>query len=229
MAQNLESNKIFAAILVAGIVAMLAGLTAELLTKTHPPEKDAVEIEGIADSGGGAAATVAMPEPILAMIATADVARGQQLSKACAACHGFEKGSAAKVGPSLWNTVNLKVGGHDFSYSEALAKHGGIWSYAELNKFLWSPKKYAPGTKMSYIGIKKPEDRAAVIAWLRTLSDSPAPLPTEAEIAKEMAELVPPAAAAPAAPADAAAPAAADAAAATPAAAATEAPKPEGH
>jgi len=86
-----------------------------------------------------------------------------------------------------------------------LSKVGGAsWSYEELNKFLWKPKAYASGTKMNFIGIKKPEDRVAVIAYLRTLADVPAALPDAGRIAAEAAELAPPEAAV---PADAAAPA----------------------
>jgi cytochrome c len=206
-APNLETNKIFAAILIAGIAAMFSGFIAEILTKQHMPEKDAVTIEGeVADTGGAAAP--AGPQPILAMIATADIAQGEKLSKACAACHSFDKGGINKVGPNMWAIVNAKKGHIDgFAYSEALLATGGKWNYQSLNKFLWSPKKYAPGTKMSYAGMKKPEDRAAMIAWLRTLADSPAALPSQADIDAEMAELAPPPPAAPPA-ADAPAPAA---------------------
>lgn len=192
MSSNLETNKIFAAILVAGIVAMLAGFVAELLTEHHELEKDAVTIEGAAEEGGGSAAA-AMPEPILAMIASADAAQGEKLSKACAACHSFDKGGATKVGPNLWGVVGRKKAAHEgFAYSEAMVKHGGAWSYAELNHFLWAPKKFVPGTKMSFMGLKKPEDRAAIIAWLRTLADSPPPPPSAAEIQAEAVELAPP-------------------------------------
>jgi cytochrome c len=205
--QNLETNKIFAAILIAGIAAMLSGFIAELLTKTHEPEKDAVTIEGIAEDAGAATA-VAMAQPILAMIATADLAQGEKLSKACAACHSFDKAGVNKVGPNMWDIVNNKKGHVEgFAYSEGLLATGGKWNYQSLNKFLWSPKKYAPGTKMSYAGMKKPEDRAALVAWLRTLADSPAALPSQGDIDAEMVELAPPPAAAPAAADPATAPA----------------------
>jgi cytochrome c len=194
---SFEFNKIFAAVLVAAIVAMLGGFISKKLIHPHELETDAVSIEGGPVASAGPAA-VAMPEPILHLIATADVAQGEKLSKACAACHAFEKGGPNKVGPGLWNVVNIKKGVHEgFAYSEALIAKGGTWSYDSLNKFLWKPKAYIDGTKMSYIGMKKPEDRAALIAWLRTLADSPAGLPSDADIAKEKAELAPPPAEAP--------------------------------
>lgn len=191
---SFEFNKIFAAILVAGITAMLGGFIAEVLIHPHALEQDAVAVEGEVESAGGAAAGPAMPEPILNLIATADVAKGEKLSKACAACHSFNKGEPAKVGPNLWGVVGgPKAHMSGFAYSEDMEKKGGAWGYSDLNHFLWKPKSFVAGTKMNFIGLKKPEDRAALIAWLRTMSDSPDPFPNQAEIDQEAKELAPPA------------------------------------
>ncbi|MCK6418298.1 MAG: cytochrome c family protein [Alphaproteobacteria bacterium] len=177
---SFEWNKIFAAVLVAGITAMLSGFIAEKMTEAHELETDAVQIAA-AEMGGekdANAAAAAEAEPITALLAAADIAKGEKLSKACAACHSFKEGEPNKVGPNLWNIVNAKqahIAG--FAYSEGLKNKGGTWTYEELNKFFWKPKAYIPDTKMTYVGIKKPEDRAALIAWLRTLSSNPAPLP----------------------------------------------------
>ena len=207
---SFELNKIFAAVLVAGIVAMLAGFIAEHLIHPHALEQDAVAIDAeAADAGGSAKA--ALPEPILHLIATADIAKGEKLSKACAACHSFDKGGPSKLGPNLWGVVGgpkAHVGA--FEYSAGMKALGGTWGYADLNKFLWKPKKFVEGTKMNFVGLKKPEDRAAIIAWLRTLADSPRPLPGEGEIAAEAAELAPPEPEEGAAPSEADAPAAAE-------------------
>lgn len=186
---GMEFNKIFAAILVAGIIAMLAGFVADKMVHPHKLKENAFTIEGVEVAGVGSVEQ--LPEPVLAMIAEADIARGQKISKACAACHTFDKGGANGVGPNSWNLVGRqKQSVSGFSYSGTLNSQGGdVWTYAELNKFLWKPKKYAPGTKMNYIGLKKPEDRAAMIAWLRTLADSPKPLPNATQIAAEEAEL----------------------------------------
>ncbi|MFP4313047.1 MAG: c-type cytochrome [Alphaproteobacteria bacterium] len=187
-----ESNKIFAAILIAGITAYLAAFVADKLI--HPEttlETDAVAIEGGEVASAGPAQK-AGPEPIMHLIATADIARGEKLSKACAACHSFDQGGPNKIGPNMWGVVGDEKGHiKDFVYSEALLEKGGDWNYDSLNKFLWKPKSYIPGTKMNYVGIKKPEDRAAMIAWLRTLGSSSYPLPSEADIAAEKAELDP--------------------------------------
>lgn len=187
-----ESNKIFAAVLVAGITAYLAAFVADKLI--HPKEtleKNAVEVEG-GEVAGAVASKPKGPEPIMHLIATADIARGEKLSKACAACHSFDNGGVNKVGPNMWGVVGDKKGHIDgFAYSDALMEKGGDWNYDSLNKFLWKPKSYISGTKMNYVGLRKPEDRAAMIAWLRTLGSDSYPLPTEAMIAAEKAELDP--------------------------------------
>lgn len=214
----MEMNKIFAAVLVAAIVASLSGFVADKLVHAEPLKENAVKIEGVADASAGAGAVKeAAAEPILAMIATADVTKGQTLSKACAACHSFTSGGANGVGPNLYGIVGRAVGAHaGYTYSDDMKAKGGNWGYAELNKFLWKPKSEVAGTKMTFMGIKKPEDRAAVIAWLRTLADTPAALPTDAEITAEAPK-----------PAEEAAPAEAPADATAPAAT-TEEPKTEG-
>ena len=197
---SFEFNKIFAAVLCAGIVAMLGGFVAKKLVKPEKLKEDAVFIEGTVVASAGPAKEP-MPEPILHLIATADIAKGEKLFKACAACHSFEKGGPNKVGPGLWNVVGAQVATHaGFSYSDALREHGGAWSYEELNAFLWKPKKYIPGTKMNYIGKRKPQDRADLIAWLRTKNDSVPALPSASAIAAEKARFAPEEAEKPAAP-----------------------------
>lgn len=190
---GMELNKLMAAVLVAGIVASLSGFIAREFMHPHELAEDAVKIEGVEEAGaGGGAGAPAMPEPILAMIAGADVARGETVFKACATCHTAEKGGADGTGPNLWGAVGRdKAGQNGFDYSEAMQAQEGNWNYAELNHFLWKPKAYVPGTKMNFIGVKKAEDRAALIAWLRTKADAPVALPTDSQIAEEQAALAP--------------------------------------
>jgi cytochrome c len=177
----MEFNKIFASILLAGIIAMLSGFVSRSVVHVEAIDKDAYVIEAAETNAAGAPAKPAGAEPILALLESADIAKGKKLAKACAACHSFDKGGANKVGPNLWNVVNAAISSKDgFAYSDALkAKNaeGVKWTYEELNAFLYKPKKYALGTKMSYIGMKKVKDRANMVAWLRSLSDNPAPLP----------------------------------------------------
>lgn len=191
---NMEFNKIFAALLVAGIVASFTGFVAHKLVHPHDLTENAYKIDGVVDdAAGGAAKAPAMPEPVLGLLASADAARGEQLAKACAACHSFNKGGANAIGPNLWNVVNADKGHHaGFAYSEGMLAKDGEWSYANLNKFLWKPKAYIDGTKMNFVGLKKPQDRADVIAYLRTLADSQPGLPSAGQIEAEAAELLPP-------------------------------------
>lgn len=189
---NMKYNMALAALVVAGITAWLTGFVSQQAVHSEALAKDAVTIEAaVAAPAAGGTAKVEMPEPILGMIASADVERGKAVAKACAACHGFENNGKNGVGPNLYGIVGRKkdtVAG--YSYSGALLAQGGdTWTYGELNKFLWKPKAYAAGTKMSFVGLKKPEDRTAVIAYLRSLGNAPAP--TEAEIAKDKADLTP--------------------------------------
>lgn len=220
---NMKSNMAFAALLSAGLLAMVAGKFGQYLVAPHHLEKDAVTVEATETTGGGVAA-VAMPEPILALIATADIERGKGIAKACAACHHVEKGGPNGVGPGLYGVVGNKKEAHPgYAYSGTLGAQGGdTWTYEELNKFLWKPKAYDKNTKMTFAGVKKGEDRAALIAYLRTMDDSPQAMPSPGDIEKEAKDLAPPAAetaagqpsaAAPdatAAPKDATAPAAKD-------------------
>ena len=200
-----RANMAFAALLTAGLIAMFAGFFASKLVAPEHLEKDAVTVEAAESGGAGGASKVAMPEPILAMIATADIERGKGVAKACAACHNVDKGGANAVGPGLWVVVGNKKDAHPgYAYSGALLTNGGdTWTYEELNKFLWKPKAYAKDTKMTFIGVKKPEDRAALIAYLRSMDDAPQALPSAGEIEKEAKDLAPPEAAAPAATPDA--------------------------
>ncbi len=108
----------------------------------------------------------------------ADAGDGKKVFKKCKACPTADKGGAHKVGPNQWDEVGrAKAGAQGFGYSGALAGLGGAWSFADLDAFLAKPKAFAPGTKMTFNGIRKARDRAAVIQYLRSLSDSPKPLP----------------------------------------------------
>lgn len=143
------------------------------------PHAPAMEVAAKESAASAAEAAPAAEVDILSLIAKADPAEGQKVFGKCKACHNADKGGANQVGPNLWNIVG---GPHahmeGFAYSTTMAgMHDKKWSYEELNAFLSSPKTYAPGTKMTFAGLSKPQDRAAVIAWLRTQSDSPVSLP----------------------------------------------------
>ena len=118
-------------------------------------------------------------ESLGTLLASADATKGQAVFKACAACHDPSKGGPNKVGPNLWGIVDRMHGVHEgFAYSEAMAAlKDKPWSYEALNEFLIKPSAAVPGTKMAYGGLKKDADRANLLAYLATLSDSPVPFP----------------------------------------------------
>lgn len=168
---NMEFNKLFAAFLVAGIVAATAGFVSNLAYHPAQLAEDAYPIEVADAAPADGAAAPAGPEPIAEFMATADAARGKDLTKVCAACHTFDQGGANRVGPNLWHVVGGKHAHADgFAYSDAMkAKSAEVWDHEALNAFLWNPRKAVPGTKMVFAGMKKPEDRAAMIKYLETL------------------------------------------------------------
>jgi cytochrome c len=143
----------------------------------EPPPSSGTPAAAAAPSAAAQAKDVPIDD-VKPMLAAAPLAEGEKLFKKCVACHTAEKGGAAKVGPNLWNVVgDAKAAAGGFSYSEALKKAGGEWTYDDLNHFIANPRAFAPGTKMTFAGLKKTEERAALIAYLRTLADSPPPLP----------------------------------------------------
>lgn len=133
-----------------------------------------------APGGGGAPQAAAFdPAKVVAAVATAKPENATGTFKKCLGCHSAEKGAASKVGPNLWGVLGRPHGSQaDFKgYSEAMKSKGGDWTYADLAAFLHKPKQAVPGTKMVFNGVSDPQELADLIAYLRTLSDSPQPLP----------------------------------------------------
>lgn len=188
---SFEFNKLAMAILGTVFLVMSLMFLSDGIFHTSAPTTPGYLVEADDDHSTGDSAEPAGPayESIDALLASADLAVGQKAAKKCAACHTFEDGGKNKVGPGLYDIVNRAMGITDgFSYSAALKAYGEgkTWTYDELNGFLWNPKKYLKGTAMGFAGVKKTADRAALVAYLRSLSASPAPLPvTETEAAVE--------------------------------------------
>ncbi len=172
---NDRNNTIAGWVLFAGIVALGSSLVAGQVFKSERPETMGYPIAGVEaeDAGGGEA-----EQPIEFYLASADVAKGEQVFKRCVACHTIDQGGPNGLGPNLYNNMFAKVA-HvpGFAYSPALAGHGGIWDWQTMSEWLKNPKAFAPGTKMTFAGLSNPEDRANVMAYLNTKSAAPRPLP----------------------------------------------------
>src|SRR5690606_27324523 len=205
-----RTNKFVMAFLAAVFVVMTTGMLSDALFSAPAPEKPGYLIEASDASGGGANAPAKEEVSIAVLMQSADPARGENVYKRCAACHTAEKGGPNKVGPNLWDIVNRPAASIEgFNYSAAMkefAAEGNKWDYEHLNKFLFSPRGYIKGTIMGFAGDKKDNERADLIAYLRTLSDDPAPLP-EAEAAPASGDEAAPATEGEAAPAQDAKPA----------------------
>jgi cytochrome c len=180
---SFELNKILGAVLGTCLILLVTSFAASALFAPNKPEKPGFEIAVKEEAAGGEKAAAAAPsEPIEKLLQTASVQKGEQAAKKCAACHDFTKGGPNKVGPNLFGIVGDKKGeGRGFNFSAAMKAKGGTWSIDDLSQFIDNPKGFVPGTAMGFAGIQKGSERADVIAYLNSLSDSPAPLPTAAK------------------------------------------------
>ena len=173
-----EFYKVWGSALIALTVAFAISVAINEVTYTEHLDIDAYAV----DVPEGGTQTAAVPvekvlDPVLPLLAAADPAAGEKAFKRCGTCHTVQKGGPNKVGPNLYNVVGAAKG-HEpsFSYSDALMTINAPWDYENLNAFLANPKEYAPGTKMSFAGLKKVQDRANVIAYMRQFADNPPPL-----------------------------------------------------
>lgn len=206
MSGDLQTNKILGAVLAAGLVIMGVKIGSDLIYKHDAPEKPgyAIEVAEAADAGG-AAAVADTPPDWGTVLPAADVAAGEKTFAKCTSCHNNAQGGPNMTGPNLWGVVGRPTASHPgMDYSDGMKAHATespAWTYDQLYMFLGGPQKWVKGTKMNFPGVKKPEDRINLIAYLRSQGSSgyaiPAPNPAAA-----------------AAPAAGAAPAAAPAAAA---------------
>lgn len=215
---SFEFNKVAGAVLASLLILLGVGmfLVPSLYAPTEPEQK-AFIVEGVEEEGaaGAGAAEAPVEQPIEALIAVATADRGERVARRCVACHTFDDGGDNKIGPNLWNVMGGKKAHLDnFNYSAAMAGSPGEWTWESMNAFLKKPSDYIPGTIMSFAGLNKPEDRAAIMVYLAAQAPAPYAKPAvpeaapveEAAVTEDAAAAVE--AAAEAAPVEEAAPAA---------------------
>jgi cytochrome c len=178
-----RQNTINGWVLFAGVVALGGSIVSGEIFHSERPEKMGFPVEG-----GGAEAE----QPIAFYLASGDAAKGEAVFKKCAACHNVDPGGANALGPALFGTMGKALAGHPgFAYSDALKGVGGTWDWDKMSAWLANPKKFAPGTKMTFAGLSNPQDRADLMLFLNsrggTLTVPPPPAAT-AEASADKAE-----------------------------------------
>ena len=181
-------------VLFSGIVALGASIAAGMYfhadSHEYPEGQDwGYFVEGAEEEGGAEAG----PD-LGTLLANADAAAGEKVFAKCTACHTIEQGGANGIGPNLYGTMGKAIAGHaGFAYSSALSGKGGQWTWENMDAWLKSPRAFADGTKMSFAGLSKPEDRANVMEYLASFGGAPAkpaPAAPEAEAEGEDAAAV---------------------------------------
>lgn len=178
--------------LFSGIIALgLTSLSSHYFSadKPHRPHHMGYEIEGVVEEAGEQAV------PLATLLAEADPAKGEAIFAKCMSCHTVNAGGANGTGPNLFGIMGQPIGKHvaGFAYSPALSEVGGDWTFEQMDAWLKSPKAFASGTKMTFAGLGKPEDRAAMIVYLNSLGTNmplpPPPVAEEEPVAEEGAEV----------------------------------------
>ena len=175
-------NTIAGWVLFAGVVGLGLSIVSSMYfgaDKHHRPETMGYAIEGVETESEGSGEV-----PLANLLAAADLAKGEAVFAKCKSCHTIEAGGPNGIGPNLHGVVGegIGTGAGGFAFSDALKSVGGTWTFDQLNAWLTSPKAFASGTKMTFAGLPKPEDRANLIAWLNTQgSNLPLPAPVAAE------------------------------------------------
>jgi cytochrome c len=173
-------NTVAGCVLASALFAMVVGKVSTAVVHAHKLEKPAIAVsdEASTETAAAPAATEELP-PIGPKLAGANVEAGKALfQKQCSTCHTIDKGGPNKVGPNQWDIVGRKKASHEgFSYSSALQAKGGDWTYEDINHMIFKPQAFVRGTKMAFVGLPKEQERADIIAYLRTMNDNPPPLP----------------------------------------------------
>lgn len=177
-----RSNTIAGWVLAGGIVALGLSIVSGMYFHGEAPEKPGFAIQGVETGDAGGASVV----PLGNMMATADMSKGETVFKKCTACHTIAQGGANGIGPNLWATLGEGIGQGKagYAFSDALKSKGGTWTFEAMDAWLANPKKFAPGTKMTFAGLGNPEERAALLLYMNSQgSNLPLPSPVEAAVA----------------------------------------------
>jgi cytochrome c len=180
---SFEWNKIIGAVLGTAIFIFVVRLVAEKVYEPEVPAKPGYEVAGVpSGEASGPAQPVEETLPDWGtVLPAADVAAGKTISARCEQCHDTSAAKTNKIGPPLYGVVGRpRASIASFAYSSAMKSKGGSWTFDELFKYLKSPGAYVPGTKMSFAGLSRAQDRINLIAFLRTNTDSPVAIPAPA-------------------------------------------------
>jgi cytochrome c len=176
--ETTNSNKLALAVLGTLLATMALGIFTSAIFSPHKAVKAGYELPAAEVAAAAAPAAPAADDPLPPLLAKADPVKGANDTKPCQACHSFDKGGPAKVGPPLYGVVGRPVASiPGFAYSDVLKSMGGDWTYDRIFTFIKSPKTMEPGTKMTFPGESDEHKRADILAYLQTLSDSPVPFP----------------------------------------------------
>ena len=179
---SFEINKIIAAVLLTALIVIGIGKFTDILFHVEKPKVSAYKVEGLevasTDASGQEAVKVVEAVDIKALLAMGDLAHGEKVFKKCTACHMIAAGGKNMIGPNLWSVIGRQAGiVSDYKYSKAMIAYGKEWTFEEMNSYLIKPQAYIKGTKMAFAGLRKEKDRASVILYMNSKSDSPKALP----------------------------------------------------
>lgn len=194
---DLSFNKVAGAVLATGLAIVGLRELSSGIFNQEKVEKPGYTVE-VADDSAGGAAVADVPPDWGTVLPTADVAAGEAVFAKCKSCHNADEGGPNGTGPDLWGVEGRKPGSHPgFAYSAAMTEFGGkqpVWDYEHIYEFVKNPQKYIPGTKMTFVGLKQPQDRINVIAYLHSRGGTlpiPAPNPAAAAAAAPAAATAP--------------------------------------
>ena len=173
-----ELNKIIAAILATVVVVFGINKVTDIIFTPDKPQQSAYKVEKIEPALASTSSTGQAAVGIKELLAMGTVEHGEKVFKRCSACHMIAAGGKNMIGPNLWSVIGRQAGiVSDYKYSKAMIAYGKEWSFEEMNSYLIKPQAYIKGTKMAFAGLRKEKDRASVILYMNSKSDSPKALP----------------------------------------------------